>query len=237
MSHPGPTLPPPPSDYTTYGAPQYANGQLLDGQNAGQAYPGQYGAFAGQYGAEPQKSFLVTWLFSLLLGVLGVDRFYLGKIGTGIAKLLTLGGLGWWALVDLVITLAGKQTDKNRPAAGRVCTAQEGGCCGHGCLFGGQPGGWCVQRDCCRRFVRQASTPPIVTAAPVTTESARLGSLGGSGGHRGSSCRGRPSAPGGADADGYRRRRQDGGPQGRSRRGDVHVQGLQRQHGPGNQRT
>lgn len=67
----------------------------------------------------PQKSFVATWLFAMLLGVLGVDRFYLGKIGTGIAKLLTFGGLGIWALVDLIITLTGNQTDKQRrPLAG-----------------------------------------------------------------------------------------------------------------------
>lgn len=58
------------------------------------------------------KSFLVTWLLSLLLGVLGADRFYLGKIGTGIVKLLTLGGLGIWALIDLILVLVNKQTDK-----------------------------------------------------------------------------------------------------------------------------
>lgn len=59
-----------------------------------------------------QKSFIATWLFAWLLGGLGVDRFYLGKIGTGVLKLITLGGLGVWVLVDLVLTLSGAQKDK-----------------------------------------------------------------------------------------------------------------------------
>lgn len=58
------------------------------------------------------KSFITTWLLALFLGIFGVDRFYLGKIGTGILKLATLGGLGVWVLVDLVITLTGNQRDK-----------------------------------------------------------------------------------------------------------------------------
>ncbi|WP_405474329.1 Ltp family lipoprotein [Paenarthrobacter ilicis] len=66
------------------------------------------------YGPPPQssKSFLVTWLLSLLLGVLGVDRFYLGKIGTGLLKLFTLGGFGIWALIDLILVLANQTRDK-----------------------------------------------------------------------------------------------------------------------------
>ncbi|MFE4541578.1 Ltp family lipoprotein [Arthrobacter sp. NPDC056727] len=63
-------------------------------------------------GQQGNKSFLVTWLLSLLLGGLGVDRFYLGKVGTGILKLITFGGLGIWALIDLILVLVNKTRDK-----------------------------------------------------------------------------------------------------------------------------
>lgn len=59
-----------------------------------------------------QKSFLTTWLLSLLLGIFGVDRFYLGKVGTGILKLVTFGGFGIWALIDLILVLSNKTRDK-----------------------------------------------------------------------------------------------------------------------------
>jgi TM2 domain-containing membrane protein YozV len=60
----------------------------------------------------PEKSFLATWLLSLFLGNLGIDRFYLGQIGLGIGKLVTCGGCGVWALVDLIIHLTGNSHDK-----------------------------------------------------------------------------------------------------------------------------
>ena len=59
-----------------------------------------------------EKSFLATWLFSLFLGGLGVDRFYLGKIGTGVLKLITFGGFGIWALIDLILVLTEAQKDR-----------------------------------------------------------------------------------------------------------------------------
>ena len=62
--------------------------------------------------AMSDRSFIATWMFAWLLGFLGVDRFYLGKIGTGILKLLTVGGFGVWWLIDLILTLAGVQRDK-----------------------------------------------------------------------------------------------------------------------------
>ncbi|MGW9630265.1 NINE protein [Agromyces sp. NPDC055520] len=72
---------------------------------------------AGQFSYEPYRSagrtFIATWLFAMLLGFWGADRFYLGKIGTAIAKLLTLGGLGVWVLVDLLLVLTGAQRDRD----------------------------------------------------------------------------------------------------------------------------
>ncbi len=47
-----------------------------------------------------KKSPVATWLLWLFLGEFGAHRFYLGRIGTAIAMLLTLGGLLIWALVD-----------------------------------------------------------------------------------------------------------------------------------------
>ena len=76
------------------------------------AVPEPFGvpANAGPHGS---KSFVATWLLAWFLGGLGADRFYLGKIGTGVVKLLTGGGLGVWALYDLFLTLLGHQTAKD----------------------------------------------------------------------------------------------------------------------------
>lgn len=39
-------------------------------------------------------------IISLFFGHLGIDRFMIGDTGLGIGKLLTLGGLGFWAIID-----------------------------------------------------------------------------------------------------------------------------------------
>jgi TM2 domain-containing membrane protein YozV len=49
------------------------------------------------------KEWMPALLLSLFVGVLGIDRFYLGYTGLGVLKLLTLGGCGIWALIDLIM--------------------------------------------------------------------------------------------------------------------------------------
>jgi len=64
----------------------------------------------------PQRDWLTTVLLSFFLGGFGVDRFYLGQTGLGVAKLLTVGGCGIWALIDFIMILMNNVTDaQGRP--------------------------------------------------------------------------------------------------------------------------
>ena len=58
------------------------------------------------------KSPTALFGYANYLGYLGVDRFVMGEIGLGVLKLLTSGGLGIWALID-VINVAGRVRQQN----------------------------------------------------------------------------------------------------------------------------
>jgi TM2 domain-containing membrane protein YozV len=59
------------------------------------------------------KDWLVALLLSIFLGAFAIDRFYLGYVGLGILKLITCGGAGVWAIIDIILIATGKMTDKN----------------------------------------------------------------------------------------------------------------------------
>ena len=54
-------------------------------------------------------AFLLCWLF----GVFGAHRFFVGKHGTAILMILTLGGLGIWVIIDLIILICGAFKDSD----------------------------------------------------------------------------------------------------------------------------
>jgi TM2 domain-containing membrane protein YozV len=57
-------------------------------------------------------NWVLVLVMSIIFGWFGVDRFIMGKVGTGILKLITLGGLGIWWIVDIVL-VATKYEFKN----------------------------------------------------------------------------------------------------------------------------
>ncbi len=58
------------------------------------------------------KDPMISLVLSILVGYLGVDRFYVGDIGLGVIKLITCGGFYIWWLVDMFMIM-GKTRMKN----------------------------------------------------------------------------------------------------------------------------
>lgn len=58
-----------------------------------------------------EKDWIVTLVLSILVGTLGIDRFYTGNIVLGVLKLITFGGLGLWWLIDLIMLVTGNYRD------------------------------------------------------------------------------------------------------------------------------
>ena len=68
-----------------------------------------------QKGAGGSSDVSTKWITALLLcifvGSFGAHRFFVGKIGTGVLMLITLGGCGIWTIIDLIMILTGSFTD------------------------------------------------------------------------------------------------------------------------------
>ncbi len=89
-------------NYTNYGnTNQYGGGNMYGNEYPYNLDPSLYGANIKTY-----NKHLFVWVFTFLIGGLGIDRFLRGQIGYGILKLLTCGGLGVWSLVDFIIALS-----------------------------------------------------------------------------------------------------------------------------------
>ena len=66
--------------------------------------------------AEPKRplsrrKILPALLLCLVFGLFGTHRFYVGKVGTGILQMLTLGGLGFWVIFDAILLVLGRFVD------------------------------------------------------------------------------------------------------------------------------
>ncbi len=109
-----PPPPPPPGPPTASPAPPVTSAASMSAPVGSSVpmYPnGKPMVDASGQPASP-KSRLAAALLAWFLGVIGVHRFYVGKVGTGILMILTLGGLGVWILIDFVMILVGSFKDK-----------------------------------------------------------------------------------------------------------------------------
>mgnify|MGYP000196688960 FL=1 len=57
--------------------------------------------------SQSQNQWIVVLLLAFFLGIIGAHRFYVGKNGTAVLMILTLGGFGLWLLYDLIIIITG----------------------------------------------------------------------------------------------------------------------------------
>ncbi|MCR1785423.1 NINE protein [Nocardioides carbamazepini] len=104
-----------PVDFGTL-AQMAVNGQLKADTAVRSGQSQQYVLAKDVPGLFSDKEWVMTLIFTWLLGSLGIDRFYLGYTGLGIAKLLTCGGLGIWSLIDAILVTLRKIPDaQGRP--------------------------------------------------------------------------------------------------------------------------
>ena len=81
---------------------QGVNDQGVNGVKKGKVKKGKKAV------VKKKKKWVLALVLSVLLGWLGVDRFYAGYVLLGVLKLVTLGGLGVWWLIDIFLIILKK---------------------------------------------------------------------------------------------------------------------------------
>jgi TM2 domain-containing membrane protein YozV len=95
-------------------APGASSSSSSSSSSSGSTSSARVASLEPGYRADKQvstKSRLATLLLCFFLGGIGVHRFYVGKVGTGVAMIFTLGGLGIWVLVDFIMIIVGNFKD------------------------------------------------------------------------------------------------------------------------------
>ncbi len=102
--------------YTAQELGMLAQSGQLTGESMVRQADGEWFPASEIPGLFSSREWLVALLLSLLVGGLAVDRFYLGYIGLGVLKLVTCGGFGIWAIVDLILIAMNRMPDaEGRP--------------------------------------------------------------------------------------------------------------------------
>ncbi|MEU2258007.1 TM2 domain-containing protein [Nocardia xishanensis] len=106
-----------------YGQPQYGQqpGGYPQAAPYGQPQPQGYNPADPEapYGRDAfgvplsDKQKMIAGILQLLVGTLGIGRFYLGYTTIGILQIVTCGGCGIWSLIDGIMILTGKVPDAN----------------------------------------------------------------------------------------------------------------------------
>lgn len=75
--------------------------------------------------SQHRRDYGIATVWSVLFGLFGLDRFYLGQAGIGFAKLFTFGGFFIWAFIDLFL-IRSVAADLNAAAARQIASTLGG---------------------------------------------------------------------------------------------------------------
>ena len=96
---------------TNIGGAQAANSTAQQAAASGGQPLNAYSSRSDSTLEESEYTRLPVFILCLFLGWFGLHRMFVGKIGTGLLQLVTIGGLGIWTLYDLILIVFASFTD------------------------------------------------------------------------------------------------------------------------------